>query len=485
MTIFALSSAPGRAGIAVIRVSGKAARGALEALCKDGAPAPRMAAVRELRDPRSGQILDRALVLWFPGLASFTGEDVAEFHVHGGRAVIAGVLEALGSLGLRMSRPGEFTRRAFENGKLDLTEAEGLADLIHADTAAQRSQALSQLSGALRERYEAWRSSLLRAMAYVEASLDFSDEGGIAEGAFNEALPLVRGLAAELDRALADGRRGEVVREGIRVAIVGAPNVGKSSLLNALAGREAAIVFDEPGTTRDIIEVALDLDGFPFVLHDTAGLRDTPSPVEQEGVRRALAAAADADVVLAMFDAATPHPVPLPMGEGTVLHAPHAILPSLLNPLADADILRGKLAKASLQGEGQDEGSKVQSRAVIAVLNKADLLQSKAKCGAGAILVSAKTGEGFDALKAALISFARENFGATETPLITRTRHRQEIERARADMASFLACAGTGDHPELAAEHLREAADALGRLTGRLDVEEVLGQIFSEFCIGK
>ena len=468
MTIFALSSAPGRAGVAVIRVSGKAARGVLEALCKGGVPAPRMATVRDLHDPKSGQILDQALVLWFPGPASFTGEDVAELHVHGGRAVVAGVLDALGGLGLRMAERGEFTRRAFENGKLDLTEAEGLADLIHADTAAQRSQALSQLSGGLWERYEAWRSSLLRAMAYVEASLDFSDEGDIAEGAFNEALPLVRALAAELDQALADGRRGEMVREGIQVAIVGAPNVGKSSLLNAFAGREAAIVFDAPGTTRDIIEVALDLDGFPFVLHDTAGLRDAPGPVEREGVRRALAAAADADVVLAMLDASTPHPAPLPLEEKAVLHLPGSI---------QAFLLPG--------GEGQDEGSKAQSRAVIAVLNKADLLPSPLALHPGVIQISAKTGEGLNELKARLVSFARENFGATETPLITRARHRQEIERARAALACFLTCAGASDHPELAAEHLHEAADALGWLTGRLDVEEVLGQIFSEFCIGK
>ena len=259
-------------------------------------------------------------MLWFPGPASFTGEDVAEFHVHGGRAVIAGVLDALGGLGLRLAERGEFTRRAFENGKLDLTEAEGLSDLIHAETAAQRDQALLQSAGALRERYEGWRASLLRAMAYVEASLDFSDEGDIAESAFNEALPVVRALIAELERALADGRRGEILREGIRVAIVGAPNVGKSSLLNALAGREAAIVFDEPGTTRDIIEVALDLDGFPFVLHDTAGLRDTPSAVEREGIRRALSAAADADVVVVNDRRFRPSPCPSPHGRRDALN---------------------------------------------------------------------------------------------------------------------------------------------------------------------
>ncbi len=224
------------------------------------------------------RLLDRGLVLWFPGPASFTGEDMAELHVHGGRAVIAGVLAALRQLGLRLAEPGEFTKRAFENGKLDLTEAEGLADLINAETAAQRSQALAQSAGALRERYEAWRASLLRAMAYVEASLDFSDEADIAEGAFNAALPEVRSLSAELDRALADGRRGEIVREGIQVAIVGAPNAGKSSLLNALAGREAAIVFDEPGTTRDIIEVTLDLEASPSCCAIPQACAKPPAP---------------------------------------------------------------------------------------------------------------------------------------------------------------------------------------------------------------
>jgi len=505
MTIYALSTAPGRAGIAVVRVSGKAAYGTLKALSRGKVPAPRTAGLRTLRDPRTGEVLDQGLVLWFPAPSSFTGEDMAELHLHGGRVVIAGVLDALQAFGLRMAEPGEFTRRAFENGKLDLTEAEGLADLINAETAAQRGQALLQSAGALRERYEAWRTTLLRAMAYVEASLDFSDEGDIAEGAFNAALPEARALISELDRALADGRRGEIVREGIQVAIVGAPNVGKSSLLNALAGREAAIVFDEPGTTRDIIEVALDLDGFPFVLRDTAGLREAANAVEQEGIRRAVATAESADVVLVLIDASAPHPVPLPasspgrachstlphpqadaVGEWTLLRTPCAVRPSLLqlHPQADAALENGKLALASLLGEGQDEGSEAWAKAAIPVLNKIDLAPSK-RAEAGAIAISAKTGEGLDALKVALVSFARENYGAAEAPLITRARHRQEIERARSALAAFLACAEAGDHAELAAEHLREAADALGRLTGRLDVEDVLGQIFSEFCIGK
>ncbi|HWJ17291.1 MAG TPA: tRNA uridine-5-carboxymethylaminomethyl(34) synthesis GTPase MnmE, partial [Geobacterales bacterium] len=313
MTIYALSTAPGRAGIAVIRISGRAARNALDALCHGRFPASRVASFRRLRHPHTGEVLDEAVVLWLPGPASFTGEDVAEFHVHGGRAVVAGVLEALASFGLRLAEPGEFTMRAFGNGKIDLTEAEGLADLINAETAYQRRQAIAQHCGALRGHYDHWRTTLLSAMAYVEASLDFSDEGDVGLNPFQEAVPIVRGLVGELERALADGHRGEIVREGIQVAIVGAPNVGKSSLLNALAGREAAIVFHEPGTTRDVIEVALDLDGFPFVLRDTAGLRETESPVEQEGIRRALASAKDADVVLLMYDATTPHP----MGEGT------------------------------------------------------------------------------------------------------------------------------------------------------------------------
>jgi tRNA modification GTPase len=484
MTICALSTAAGRAGIAIIRISGKAARETLEALCNGKLPAPRTASLRALREPRTGQMLDRSLVLWFPAPASFTGEDMAELHLHGGRAVTAGVLDALFHLGLRLAEPGEFAKRAFENGKLDLTEAEGLADLINAETAAQRQQALAQSFGVLRQRYENWRTTLLRAMAYVEASLDFADEGGIAEEAFNAASPEVRTLLAELDRALADGRRGEIVREGIQVAIIGAPNVGKSSLLNALVGRDAAIVFDEPGTTRDIIEVTLDLGGFPFVLRDTAGLREPESAVEQEGIRRAFAMAEDADVVLLLEDASAevpPHSVFLPAASAGAC-GPHkfqarrgelggredAVSPS---PLGERAGVRGGLDAPKL---------------VLEVINKIDLAPAnRAGAGPEAICISAKTGEGLDALKAALIAFARENYGSTETPLVTRARHRHELERARRALKLFLAVSETGDRTELAAEHLREAADALGRLTGRLDVEDVLGQIFSEFCIGK
>ncbi len=451
MTIFALSTAPGRAGIAVIRISGKAARNTLDTLCHGRLPAPRVASFRRLRHPKSGEVLDEALVLWLPGPANFTGEDMAELHVHGGRAVVAGVLDALAAHGLRLAEPGEFTRRAFGNGKIDLTEAEGLADLINAETAYQRRQALAQHCGALRGHYELWRTTLLRAMAYVEASLDFSDEAGVAEGVFREALPQVRGLLAEFEHALADGRRGEIVREGIQAAIVGAPNVGKSSLLNALAGREAAIVFHEPGTTRDVIEIALDLDGFPFILRDTAGLRETESPVEQEGIKRALASARDADIVLFMRDASAPRA-----------------------PEEDA---------ALLPQTGHD-GAGGKARITLTVVNKIDLAPGAA-APHSALAISAMTGQGLDALKTALVHVAGQIYGAGESPLITRARHRQEIEHARAALRAFLLSVEAGEAPELAAEHLHGAADALGRLTGRLDVEDVLGQIFSEFCIGK
>ncbi len=455
MTIFALSTAPGRAGIAVIRISGRAARSTLDALSHGRLPAPRMASFRRLRHPKTGEVLDEAVLLWLPGPASFTGEDMAELHVHGGRAVVAGVMDALAFLGLRLAEPGEFTRRAFGNGKIDLTEAEGLADLINAETSYQRRQALAQHCGALRGHYEFWRTTLLRAMAYVEASLDFSEDDDIAASAFKDALPQVRSLVAELERALADGRRGEIVREGIQAAIVGAPNVGKSSLLNALAGREAAIVYHEPGTTRDVIEIALDLDGFPFILRDTAGLRETESAVEQEGIRRALLSAKDADIVLLMRDASAPRP-----GEEG---AANSLLP-------DED--------------GREGHSGQKSRVTLTVVNKIDLAPG-ARTPHHALAISAKTGQGLDALKTALVRIAEEIYGAGDAPLITRARHRQEIERAQAALKAFLSSAEAGEETELSAEHLREASDALGRLTGRLDVEDVLGQIFSEFCIGK
>ena len=441
-TIVAPASGAGLAAIAVIRVSGPNTRGVLEALCS-GVPPPRHASLREIGPPMM-RLLDRGLVLWFEGPASFTGEDMAELHVHGSRAVISGVVEAILSLpGTRLAAPGEFARRAFENGKLDLTKVEGLADLINAETAAQARQALAQAEGSLRALYEGWRADLLRAQALIEAGLDFADEGDVIADVSAKADPIVARLSAAIARHLSD-RSGERLRDGLKVVIAGPPNAGKSSLLNALARREAAIVSEEAGTTRDVIEVHLDLGGVPVMLIDTAGLREAEGKVEAEGIKRALARAGDADLVLWLVDATAPQ-----------WDAPPGLAP----------------------GKSENGGA-----AQITVVNKIDLAP-EAREGKDGLEVSAKTGEGVGRLVEALAEAAAL---ATESgaggPLLTRTRHRVELERAHAALERY------GDPaigPEFKAEELRIAAHHLGRLTGRIDVEEVLRAIFAEFCIGK
>lgn len=428
-TIYALSSASGRAGVAVLRVSGPRAAAALEALTGQGVPRPRMAALRRFIDPETKAPLDRGLAIFFPAPASFTGEDVVELHLHGGRAVVGAALDALARLpGLRAADPGAFTRRAFENGKLDLTEVEGLADLIDAETQAQRAQALRQMEGALGQLYEGWRARLVRLLAYAEAEIDFPDEE-VPGDLIAKLGPGIGRLQSEIAAHLDDGRRGEILRGGVEVAIVGPPNVGKSSLLNRLAGREAAIVSDEPGTTRDVLEVRLDIGGVPVTLVDTAGLREAAGAVEREGVRRALARAERADLRL-------------------VIAAPDA----------------GDFALAR-------DGD-------IRVLNKIDL---GADVPAGAIGVSAMTGAGLDALEAALKARVGSAYEGSEHPVITRARHREGL----AECAAALARAGAGGDADLIAEDLRLAARALGRITGRVDVEELLDVIFRDFCIGK
>src|SRR3954469_25812972 len=302
-TIFALSSGRPPAAIAVVRISGPRAGDALTALA-GRLPEPRKAKLARVRDPVSGEVIDEELALWFPGRDSETAEDIAELQLHGGRAVIAAVLSALGRIeGLRPAEAGEFTRRAFENGRLDLTAVEGLADLIGAETEAQRRQAYRQLKGLLGKRAETWRARMIEALALVEARIDFSDEADVPEDLIGPALKVVQGLRDEIAEALAGAARGERLRDGLVVAIAGPPNVGKSTLLNRIARREAAIVSPVPGTTRDVIEVHLDLDGYPVTLLDTAGIRDSDDPVEQEGVRRARERAAESDLILWVFDA--------------------------------------------------------------------------------------------------------------------------------------------------------------------------------------
>lgn len=439
-TIFALSSGVGRAGIAVIRISGPSAGRALGDLA-GRLPEPRRAERGLLKRPGEDAPLDDALLLWFPGPGSFTGEDVAELHIHGGRAVIQAVLEALLSLnGLRMAEPGEFTRRAFENGKMDLTAVEGLADLIDAETEAQRRQALRQSGGQLGALYEAWRSRLIRALALTESVLDFSDEGDVSAEVPENACKEAEALRDALLDHLADAHRGEILRDGVRVVIAGPPNVGKSSLLNALARRDAAIVSEKAGTTRDVIEVRLDLEGLPVIVTDTAGIRETAESVEQEGIRRTLKHASDADLVLWLMAAG--HPIP--------------DLPADLQALEE-NVLR--------------------------VLNKIDLANPGKPQPAADLVISCKTGAGMKALTARLAAEAQARIGALIEPAVTRLRHRRELEFCVASLEAFLS--GGAEEMELRAEELRQAAHALGRLTGRIDVEEVLGEIFSSFCIGK
>lgn len=404
-----------------------------------GVPEPRRAVLRAIRDPRSGEMLDRGLALWFPAPRSFTGEDMAELHIHGGRSVLDGVLGALGALpGLRLAEPGAFARRAFENGKLDLTAAEGLADLIDAETEAQRRQALRQSAGRLREVYDGWRGRLIEAGALLEAALDFADEGDVPDTVWGQARPLVERLADEIAAHLKDARGGEILRDGFHIVIAGPPNAGKSSLLNALAKRDAAIVSAEAGTTRDVIEVRLDLGGYAVILMDTAGIREAATAIEGEGIRRTLSRVADADLVLWIGDLTEPANGPLPEA---LQSAP--------------DVLR--------------------------VANKADL--APRATAEGAVAISALTGLGLDRLLSEILRRLRERVGNAENAVITRARHRQELQTAYAALTHFLD--GDTSQTELRAEDIRSAATALGRITGRVDVEDILGKIFADFCIGK
>ena len=460
-TIFAPSSGRPPAAIAVLRISGPQAGAALTALI-GRLPKPRHAVLARVRDPDSGEIIDDALALWFPGPRSVTGEDVAELHVHGGRAVVAAVLAALGRLAhCRPAEPGEFTRRAFDNGKLDLTRVEGLADLIAADAEAQRRQALRQLRGWLSDRAEAWRTALIAALALIEARIDFADESDVPEDLMTPALEGARALRDEIAAALADQRRGERLREGLVVAIAGPPNAGKSSLINRITRREAAIVSPYAGTTRDVIEVHLDLGGAPVTLLDTAGIRESDDPVEQEGVRRARARAAEADLVLWVVDATAKEEAAV--GEGAA---------------------GGETPTADKQGDGKP------SRWTI--LNKIDLVDhginepaSLTKDDASrSFAVSARTGEGLAELLEALERFAADFLGGGEPVLITRERHRRALQEALAALNRALA-EPPADREEIVAEELRLAARALGRLVGRVDVEDILDVIFRDFCIGK
>ena len=441
-TIFALSSGHPPAGLAVIRVSGDRASEAIESLCGKLPGEPRKLIRGILQFPGTpDQKIDDGLWVWFPGPKSFTGEDCVEFHIHGGRAVIAAMLDALGSMSdFRMAEPGEFTRRAFDNGKLDLSEAEGLSDLIAARTEAQRKQALRQLEGRLGHLCGQWRDQLKSALAHMEATIDFSDEDlpDTLDAGARENLENIRN---DINNALSDSGRGESIRDGISVAIIGPPNAGKSSLLNTLAQRDAAIVSHQPGTTRDVIEVQLDLGGFPVILSDTAGLRVTEDAIEQEGVRRAQNTAEGADLTLVMFDGET-----WPDYD-----------PSLIDYL------------------GADS---------MALINKVDLLKQSHRFTINEVdllPISVKTGAGLETFMRALQVSLDERFGVREDAIITRHRHRENLTNCEQYLTRCLSASGS----ELWAEDLRLAMRELGRVVGQVGVEDLLDVIFSEFCIGK
>jgi len=437
-TIFALATAPGRAGVAIIRISGPKAAEVCKQLAGK-APKAGQSAYVTFKHPETSEVVDRGLALFFKAPASFTGEDVAELHVHGSMAVVRELLELLSHMeGVVHAEPGEFSRRAFLNGKMDLIEAEGLADLIAADTLQQKAQALRQMEGRLSSYYEELRGRVLVALAHLEAYIDFPDED-IPEEVLTGLGQELRELSDRIAAALADDRRGEAMREGLHVVIVGAPNAGKSSLLNRLAGRDAAIVSTQAGTTRDSIEVRLDLAGYPVILTDTAGLRESSDEVESEGIRRTFRRAQTADIIITLFDGSA--------------------FPSLDSATLEL----------------------VDERTLVAV-NKADMGPVTVPPQIdGAALISAKTGEGIEGLLAALGDRAGHFFGSGDMPMITRERHRALLKQAQVHLENV----GMQQALELACEELRQAALCIGKITGKIEVDDVLEVVFKQFCIGK
>jgi tRNA modification GTPase len=441
-TIFATATAPFKSGVAIIRISGQGAHAAIQALIANKEVKPRVAALRKIYNPTTGDEIDEALVLWFPAPASFTGEDIAELHVHGSRAVITEVLEILSKMNdLRLAEPGEFSRRAYDNGKMDLTEAEGLADLIDAETKAQARQAFRQKHGILKDLYDNWRKQLISMLANIEAYIDFPDEE-IPDDVVVKVESSIYSMKSSIESHLNDNRRGEKLRHGLQAAIIGAPNAGKSSLLNCLAKRDAAIVSDIAGTTRDVIEVHMDLNGYPIIIADTAGLREASEAIEIEGIKRALGRAQTADIKIALFDASS-----FPNIDDHTLQ------------LLDNDTL--------------------------VVINKSDLLiDSRTPTeleNLSPIKISVTTQEGINDLVIKLEQLAEKHLSISSDPVITRERHRNLLKETVEHLNKF----DLSEELELASENLRQAAVSLGRITGHIDVEEILDDIFSNFCIGK
>ena len=434
-TIFALATPPGRGAVAIIRISGPDTVGVLERIGAGGVK-PRLASVRNIT--HDGRLVDQALILRFVGPNSYTGEDSAELHLHGGRAVIEAASKALIAEGLRPAEAGEFTRRAFQNGRMDLAQAEAVADLIDAETEAQKAQALGQLDGALSETYAGFRRDLLKALSLVEAEIDFPDEE-VPDNLARTAGPVLDQLASDLRKALEDSDRGRRVREGYRIVLIGETNAGKSSLFNALTAREAAIVTPIAGTTRDVLDADIMIGGYAVTLSDTAGLRDSDDPVEAEGIRRARARADSADLRL--------------------------------------------WVRSPSQTKGDDPAASFARSSDLQILNKADLGALEAVPDMEALTASTATGQGLAELHDWISARLARDLSGADFPAVTRERHRRRLVEALTAVEAGRRALDIA--PEMSGDDLRRAADALARVTGAIGVEDILGEVFSSFCIGK
>ncbi|KAH0539268.1 tRNA modification GTPase GTPBP3, mitochondrial [Cotesia glomerata] len=467
-TIYALSSGHGKCGVAVVRVSGNKSLEALNKMTNLSNPSPRQAFLRKIHDPFTGDIIDKGLCLWFPGPNSFTGEDSVEFQVHGGPAVIESLMSALSKLKLKPAEPGEFTKRAFYNGKLDLTEIEGLADLIHAETEQQRKQALLQADGSLSKLYNSWKKKLSTSLANIEAYIDFSEDDNIEQGVLEKCNETIRALVAEISQHLADGRRGEILRTGVRTVIIGQPNVGKSSLLNYLACRNAAIVTPIAGTTRDIVELSTNISGYPVILADTAGLvTSTEDIVEKEGIKRARSYATTADFIILMIDVSNF----LSSGKSfqDYLHL-------YIDQLEIRDLIKEKRGN------------------LVIIVNKIDLVKYddynivNDLREYGAIPISCDKEDGFSDLLHALTIKFKDLCGnpSRENPTISQARHRIHLKTCVNYLNNYLEIVNKYEYDMvIAAQQIRFAMRELGKITGHVSSEEILDIIFKNFCIGK
>jgi len=443
MTIYALSSGPGISGVAVIRVSGKETSKVIKLITNDDLPVPRVATLRKMNNINTNELIDEGLVIWFPGPESYTGEDLAEFHVHGSRAVVAALHDTISKIqSCRLAEPGEFTKRAFQNGKINLMKAESIGDLISSETEIQRKQAIKIMNGKSSDKFNSWREKLLKILSYLEAKIDFPDED-LPKEISREITQTSKQVANEIQKILKDQKVGEIIREGFKIAIVGPTNAGKSSLLNYLSKRDVAIVSEMAGTTRDVIETHLNLDGYPVVVSDTAGIRDSKDEIEKKGIKLALKRAEEADLRL-------------------------------------VDIEPKNLDFMGFLKDLFDENS-------ILIINKSDLLKKKLDPQIKKldhVLISIIKNSNLDILINKIINKLKNKFISSEDILITRERHRQHLEQCVEHLINF-ADKNKNDDLDKGAEDLRLATRHLGMIVGKVDVEEILGSIFNDFCIGK